>query len=361
MKFVLKYQKNFKKEMKMKKIALAICVASALFGANAYNYEFTPVVGYAHPEGTQGIDDQNFVGLRIARNLDEFLLSQIELGFDYAKNVSFEHKNGLPVGFETDVTRYYLNLVKDFAITDTISVYGLIGVGYQDFTREANDVEDGGFAQAGLGLKYKITDNFALKAEARDALDWNNGSNTFLYTLGFAVGFGESRSAAPAPVLVEEQPAPAPTKIVPAIGDEDGDGVLDNVDRCPGTPKGVVVDEYGCEKVIRLSLKANFAFDSAKVTPEYEAKIKEVADVMVANPEYRVILEGHTDSTGPEDYNKKLSVKRADAVAATLEKMGVSKNKITTVGFGEEQPIASNATKEGRAENRRVEAKFRNK
>ncbi|WP_134870436.1 OmpA family protein, partial [Campylobacter fetus] len=51
----------------------------------------------------------------------------------------------------------------------------------------------------------------------------------------------------------------------------------------------------------------------------------------------------------------------ADAVAATLEKMGVSKNKITTVGFGEEQPIASNATKEGRAENRRVEAKFRNK
>ncbi|ANE33031.1 OmpA family protein [Campylobacter hyointestinalis] len=340
----------------MKKIALALCAASALFGANAYNYEFTPVVGYAHPEGTQGIDDQKFIGLRIARNLDMFLLSQLELGFDYSKNVTFENLSGK----DTDLTRYYINLIKDFPLTDVFSVYGLLGLGYQDLTHEANDIEDGGFAQAGLGLKYKVTDNFALKAEARDALDWNHGSNTFLYSLGFAVSFGEVAKAAPAPV-VEEKAAPAPAPIAPAIGDEDGDGVFDNVDRCYGTPKGVVVDEYGCEKVIRLSLKANFAFDSATVSPEYEAKIKEVANVMVDHPEYRIILEGHTDSTGSDVYNQKLSLKRANAVASVLEKMGVSKSKITTEGFGESKPVASNATKEGRAENRRVEAKFRNK
>ncbi|AII14314.1 outer membrane fibronectin-binding protein [Campylobacter iguaniorum] len=341
----------------MKKIAIALCAASALFGANTYNYEFTPVVGYAHPEGTQGIDDQKFIGLRIARNLDTFLLSQIELGFDYSRNVSYETTAKGAVGFDTDIRRYYANLVKDFALTDAFSIYGLMGLGYQEFTKEANDVDDGGFAQAGLGLKYKVTDNFALKAEARDLLDWNQGDSTFLYSLGFAVSFGEAVKAAPAAVVAPV--APAKTEVKPAIGDEDKDGVFDNVDRCPGTPAGVVVDEYGCEKVIRLNLTANFAFDSAKVTPEYEAKIKEVADVMVKNPEYRVILEGHTDSTGPDAYNQKLSVKRADAVAAVLEKMGVSKGKITTEGFGEAKPIASNATKEGRAENRRVEAKFR--
>ena len=109
-----------------------------------------------------------------------------------------------------------------------------------------------------------------------------------------------------------------------------------------------------------MSLSANFESDSATLSPEYIAKIDEVAKVLVQNSEYKVLLEGHTDATGSEEYNQKLSEKRAQAVAAELIKMGVSKDRIKTVGYGELSPIATNKTKEGRAQNRRVDAKFRN-
>lgn len=335
----------------MKKILLALCAASALFANNGY--EFTIVGGYAHPEGTQGIDDQKIMGLRLGKNLDLSWLSQVELGFDYTPKATFEDRNGKSVGYDTNIARYYLNLVKDFAITDAISLYGLVGAGYQDLSKEANDANDDGFGQAGLGLKFKVVDNFALKLEARDAINFKEGDSTFLYTLGFASSFGGYNKAEPA----TQAPAVVPTSV---DGDDDNDKVLNSKDQCPGTPAGAIVDENGCEKVIRLSLSANFESDSATLSPEYIAKIDEVAKVLVQNSEYKVLLEGHTDATGSEEYNQKLSERRAQAVAAELIKMGVSKDRIKTVGYGELSPIATNKTKEGRAQNRRVDAKFRN-
>ena len=219
-----------------------------------------------------------------------------------------------------------------------------------DYTKDVyNDGDqDSGFGQYGLGLKYYITDNFATKLEARDAIRFDDGNHVLFYTLGFAVDFGK-RYADAAPVA----PAPAGCK------DADNDGVCDNVDRCPGTPAGVVVDEYGCEKVIRLNLGVNFATDSSKISPEFMNQIKNVSDVLVAHPDYKVILEGHTDSTGSNAYNQKLSERRAAAVGGALKSFGVDASRITTVGYGETKPIATNATKAGRAQNRRVDAKFR--
>ena len=88
-------------------------------------------------------------------------------------------------------------------------------------------------------------------------------------------------------------------------------------------------------------------------------QIKNVSDVLVAHPDYKVILEGHTDSTGSNAYNQKLSERRAAAVGGALKSFGVDASRITTVGYGEPKPIATNATKAGRAQNRRVDAKFR--
>ncbi len=86
--------------------------------------------------------------------------------------------------------------------------------------------------------------------------------------------------------------------------------------------------------------------------------INQVADFMVKYPVYSVMLEGYTDSTGPEAYNLKLSDRRAAAVAKSLKTKGVDPKKISTVGYGESNPVASNKTKEGRAQNRRVDAVF---
>ena len=331
----------------MKKIAIALVAATALFAADAaYNYELTPTIGGVHPEGNLGTNDHAAIGLRIGKNLENSFLDQVELGFNYSNNIK-------EFGVKGNAARYFVNAIKDFGLTDNLSLYGLVGAGYEDVSAKFVDNEDGGFGQYGLGLKYKVTDNFALRAEAVDAIKFEHADHNLFYTLGFAVGFGERN----APVVAE---APAmTTTAAPVILDDDNDGVLNDVDKCPNTPAGVVVDETGCEKVIILrDLGVNFAFDSYKITPKYLEEIKKVAEFMGENPSYRVVLEGHTDSVGAEAYNLKLSEKRANAVAKALEDLGVSASKITTIGYGEAKPIADNKTKEGRAENRRVEAKF---
>ncbi len=103
-----------------------------------------------------------------------------------------------------------------------------------------------------------------------------------------------------------------------------------------------------------------FDFDSAVVKPEGVAEIDNVVAQMGALAEVdKVVVVGHADSTGPEDYNQGLSERRADAVAAVLVEKGVPAGKIQSYGVGETQPAASNSTAEGRAQNRRVEINVR--
>ena len=332
----------------MKKIAIALVAATALFGANQdYNYELTPTIGGVHPEGNLGTNEQGTIGLRIGRNLEDFFVDQVELGFNYTNGIK---ENGI----KGHAARYFVNAIKGFGLTEDLSIYGLVGLGFEDVSNKFNYNEDTGFGQYGLGFKYQVADNFALRLEAADAIDFDHGDHNLHYTLGFAVGF-DSKKPTVAHTVVETPAA----STVPVDGDDDKDGVPNSIDKCPNTPAGVVVDETGCEKVIVLrDLGVNFAFDSYKVSPSYLEEIKKVAVFMSEHPDYRVVLEGHTDSIGKEAYNQKLSEKRANAVAKALEDLGVSADKITTVGYGETRPVADNKTKEGRAENRRVEAKF---
>jgi OOP family OmpA-OmpF porin len=148
---------------------------------------------------------------------------------------------------------------------------------------------------------------------------------------------------------------------VDAVGcplDSDGDGVPDYMDKCPGTAKGVKVDATGCPpKVETVELRINFDFDKADVKPQYMPQIEKVAAFLKAHPDYGAIIEGHTDSKGTEEYNLKLSARRANAVAKILnEKYGIAMERMTAQSLGESKPIASNATEEGRAQNRRIYA-----
>lgn len=136
--------------------------------------------------------------------------------------------------------------------------------------------------------------------------------------------------------------------------DSDGDGVPDYQDQCPNTPAGAEVNSLGCEEDLVLR-DVNFEFDSAKLTSSAEAILDGVSQKLMTNDTLRIRLEGHTDSVGPAAYNKDLSQRRADSVKSYLVNKGFSGSNITTIGYGEEQPIASNDTAEGRAQNRRVE------
>jgi OmpA-OmpF porin, OOP family len=135
--------------------------------------------------------------------------------------------------------------------------------------------------------------------------------------------------------------------------DSDGDGVADYQDKCPGTPRGAKVDASGCQMMGAVSINVtadHFDFDSAKLKPAMKTELDKVASEAKGSP---LEVVGYTDSTGPEAYNQMLSERRAQAAADYLEGMGSS--NLTVKGMGENDPVASNATREGRAMNRRVE------
>ncbi len=200
----------------------------------------------------------------------------------------------------------------------------------------AYDNKSGGFGHYGAGVKFRLSDSLALRLETRDQINFNHANHNWVSTLGISFGFGGKKEKA-----VEEV---ADTRPAPQA-------------KCPVEPReGALLDENGCEKTI--SLEGHFGFDKTTINPTFQEKIKEIAKVLDENERYDTILEGHTDNIGSRAYNQKLSERRAKSVANELEKYGVEKSRIKTVGYGQDNPRSSNDTKEGRADNRRVDAKF---
>ena len=114
----------------------------------------------------------------------------------------------------------------------------------------------------------------------------------------------------------------------------------------------------GCAKDQAVILRGvNFELNSAKLTMNAETILNDVATTLTSSPGFNVELQGHTDSTGSDSYNMNLSQNRAKSVKNYLVGNGVDSGRLTATGYGEEQPVASNDTSEGRAENRRVELK----
>jgi len=111
----------------------------------------------------------------------------------------------------------------------------------------------------------------------------------------------------------------------------------------------------GTEVTIRLPGSVLFDFDSAQIRPDAERTLAEVAEVIKAYAKRPARIEGHTDSVASDDYNQKLSERRAASVQAWLAAKGVEAARLTPRGFGEGKPVADNGTAEGRQRNRRVE------
>ncbi|MEW6196117.1 MAG: OmpA family protein [Bacteroidota bacterium] len=103
----------------------------------------------------------------------------------------------------------------------------------------------------------------------------------------------------------------------------------------------------------------NFDFNSAKITPESYPILYDAAKTLLKYPDMKVEIQGYTDNIGSEQYNKTLSQRRADTVKKYLLSKGVSQDRLTSVGYGESNPIADNKTADGRAMNRRIEFKIR--
>jgi OOP family OmpA-OmpF porin len=133
--------------------------------------------------------------------------------------------------------------------------------------------------------------------------------------------------------------------------DSDGDGVTDNIDKCPDTPKGATVDEFGCWVCKNL----NFELNKWDIKPEYHACLDEGVDFLNNNQEINVEIQGHTDNIGSKEYNQNLSEKRAMAVRDYLISKGIEEERLIIKGYGSSNPLTSNDTEERRSKNRRVQ------
>jgi outer membrane protein OmpA-like peptidoglycan-associated protein len=143
--------------------------------------------------------------------------------------------------------------------------------------------------------------------------------------------------------------------------DTDGDGVDDTKDKCPGTAAGTRVDAAGCPILFTEArtpvILRGVTFETGKsaLKPESFTVLEIVAASLVANPDIRIEIAGHTDNTGSAATNERLSQSRAEAVRAYLASKGVAPDRMTAKGYGPTVPVAANTTAAGRAQNRRVE------
>jgi OOP family OmpA-OmpF porin len=311
-------------------IVLSVLSTTAFAQIKPGAFNIGPNVGAGWFEGNQDLDTGLNIGLRG--------------GYDFTKHWGIEATfNWIPTRYEyyeavvgpqglvsltehsprTNVFNYRIEGIYHFYIKSAPRLVPFLtaGIGGQSIDYTSGDKSDKTrFAPAyGAGLKYFLTERIALRGDVRHVLPIGSVYNNLEVTMGLAYYFGAKKAAA----------APEPP---------------------PPPPEKEMFDE-------RVRLNVEFDFDKSNIRPEYHDELKKVGDFMNKYPETNIVLEGHTDSRGSEEYNQKLSQRRVDSVKNyIIEKFNIDEKRLTTVGYGETRPIADNNTDGGRQRNRRVEA-----
>lgn len=340
--------------------ALSLPVASTALAENPRIY-VNPFVGYKHFDDQRDLDNSPVYGAGLElRMLPRWA---VEAVFTYSE------PDQKYVGGDSTFREVRVDGIHYFGTpADRWNPYIAAGFGRADFSNgpalntKGTD-HDEARVNVGGGVRYNINDIFALRADLRGFHGINESTFDAQATVGFSLALNRAKQAAPAPAPAPEprpEPAPAPAPD-PSTIDSDGDGVFDDRDQCPNTPAGTVVDATGCEVVTleTITLYVTFPVNSAEIGSRYDDEIRKVADAMRDDPDVTVEIAGHTDNTGRAEYNQDLSQRRAESVAQRLISIhGIDGSRVTPMGYGEADPIASNETADGRAQNRRVEARI---
>ena len=358
-------------------VSLGCAIATPAVAVDNHQFQITPLVGYNFFDNDLNFDDSEFYGIALGYGLsDNFSLELTYL----------ESDTDTRGGDDVDIETYRLDALYDLPHLGYWNPYIVGGVGRSEYDLGNGFDADTTQLNLGVGLKREITKNIAIRGDIRaiDNIDQGDDIDDFGtdYAVQLALTFGFGKA-------YRHEAAAAPAAPVKKELDSDGDGVLDSADACPNTPKGVKVNSRGCPldtdrdgvydyldkcpgtkpglkvdtvgcpikltSTVDIQLNVNFDTNKSVVKPQYFGEIKRVADFMNQYEGTSVEVQGHTDSRGSNAYNKALSQRRADAVAAVLvREHGVAANRVTARGYGEESPIASNDDEQGRAANRRV-------
>ena len=248
------------------------------------------------------------------------------------------------------------------------------GVGHGSFDAGVADTKETQL-NVGVGSRYHFNDKWSARLQAKMINSLDDERWDSLITAGISYAFGGEGKTQPAVVILDgdgdgivddrdqcQQTAPGVNVDERGCAlDRDNDGIADDLDMCPDSESIVNIDERGCTVVIEqppaINLELHFANNSAVIPEGGKVEIKAVADVMTQFDNATVEIAGHSDSSGSASYNKKLSQRRADAVRdALINDYGLDAARVSAVGYGQEQPIATNSTQAGRLANRRVVA-----
>ena len=154
---------------------------------------------------------------------------------------------------------------------------------------------------------------------------------------------------------------PAPVAAAPVVAapvDSDGDGVTDDMDKCPDSPADKPVDAEGCTIVSVVLKNVQFESNSSELTAGSSEELDKAVDAMNKYDQIRIEIQAHSDSMGEASYNQYLSEQRANSVRDYMIGKGIAADRMVAKGYGESKPIADNSTRDGRAKNRRVELKI---
>lgn len=324
-------------------------------GANASQYFFYD--NEAFGEGVDGADDQPFYGGQIGWRFSPNW--SVQAWYDQADG---DVESKYHSGGRWDAKNIFASLRYHMNGVNFLGFEPYAGVNMGDFELESlnnNATGDKGDKQHSfmtgveVGIQRAFFNRVLLdlgtrQAYAADRDFWEGqvyaGLNV-MFAVANASDVTETRTAPPAEVITT---------------DSDGDGVPDDRDACPGTPAGAVVDERGCQQYETSNQQTintiYFEFDKADIRGQFNDEVRDAAERLRNGEDGEIQIEGHTDSTGPEEYNQGLSERRAQSVKdALIENYQVDSSKITTKGYSETQPVAPNDTAEGRAKNRRAE------
>jgi OOP family OmpA-OmpF porin len=394
----------------MKRKALCALIALSLSGAAVTaahaqdfgNWYIAPRIGADFSDSDRNTDTSVWGGI----GAGVWVNPNLAIDFEYTiNNADFSGGNGFRSGHEWESVG--LGVSGRWFFGDQGSQwrpYIMVGLGalrhaaYSGVNLEAAGFNNNGWepmATVGGGIQWNLSERLALRGEIAARYDHDNNTENNLAEAFGLIGPGPGQVSKRQSGFVDgiasvglvysfggpaaPPPPPPPAAAPPAAPDchaldDDHDGVNNCDDRCPDTPAGTVVGPDGCPQKVVIDLRGvNFKFDRPKTgehnieptlqlpTADSIAILDQAIDALKRYPEIKVELDGHTDSIGTDAYNQKLSERRAQIVNDYLTSHGVDPSRITAVkGFGETQPIDTNATKEGRARNRRTEMKVEN-
>ena len=232
----------------MKRLVLLATLTSLLF-ASQQKYEVSLTVGGTKVEKDMHLDEHVNFGIRLGVENNiilEKMFDTIEFGYERSENVDVDNTT-----LETNINRYSIHFIHSYTNFENIIPYGLVGLGYEDFTKEYLKANDSVTVNFGVGIKYFLNEDISLRAEVRDQVNLQHSvQHEMIYTIGIGYTFGEKSKT-----IVENKDNIVPASVVEEVKkedkvtimlDSDKDGVLDSNDKCPMTLEGCSVDSNGC-------------------------------------------------------------------------------------------------------------------